>query len=445
MGNKKLATFAPGRIVLMSIFGTIIAGTLALALPIARTEWIPLLDLFFTATSATCVTGMFTVPLAKFTFFGHCIILFLIQIGGIGLITLSLFLLSLFVDLGLATTMMAVQLLDVETWKNIRKFIFSVAVVTIIAELLGACIIFLALKHSTTTGNAIFLSLFHSVSSFCNAGISPLGSIMHQYAHNYIILGTTGLLMLFGGLGFITWNELMHYVKSLFQKKRYAFSLHSKIILYVTALLLAISTVLIFALEWNHGFANVNPFAAAFYSLFHAISFKSAGFLIVPAASLRTATLMVIMIIGFIGSSPGSTGSGIKITTLALFAALLKATFTGKTAVHIRGRRIVKDQLFKAVAIVAFSGLWIMGTIFLLLLTDSNLPFLSIVFEAVSAFATLGIATGISSTLSIAGKFIMIFSMIIGRIGSLTLVLALKRARTETRDFSYPDERVMLS
>ena len=444
MGSRKLVTFSPGRIILLSFFGIISLGTLLLALPAARTEWIPLLDLFFTATSVTCVTGAFTVPLAKFTFFGHCVLLGLMQVGGIGLITLSIFLLSLFVDLGLATTFMAVQLLEVETWKNIRRFIVSVVIVTLIAELLGAIAIFSAIKADLPRGQAIFVAIFQSVSAFCNAGISLLDQGMQHYSNNYTILGTTGLLMLVGGLGFIAWNELMHYLGSLFTKKRFAFSLHSKIILYSTVILLSISTALIFVLEYGKSFANMSLPASGAHALFQAISFRSTGFLTVPVDQLHLATILFIMIIGFIGSSPGSTGSGIKLTVFVIFLATIRTVVTGRSSVHIRGRRIATDQAFKAVTIVALGLMWIVLTIFCLLITESHFSFMNVVFETVSAFTTLGLSTK-TATLSSLGKILIILSMIVGRIGSLTLVLALKRKPKEPTGFSYPEERVMLS
>ena len=171
MGTKKVGHFSPGRIILLSIFTTILVGTGLLALPISQIKPIPLLDLFFSATSATCVTGLFTVPLDQFTFFGKIIMLILIQIGGLGLITLTLFLLSLFVNFGLATQIMAGQILEIDSWKNIRKMLLFIVLITLTVEGIGALCIAATLMNKLPFGQVCFLSIFHAISSFCNAGI----------------------------------------------------------------------------------------------------------------------------------------------------------------------------------------------------------------------------------------------------------------------------------
>lgn len=442
---RKLAHYTPGRILFFTFCFTVIAGTLLLALPFARTTEVPLIDLFFTATSATTGTGLFTTPLDSFTFFGHCVILALIQIGGLGLITLTLFLLSLFVDLGLATTFMAVQLLEMETWKNIQRFILFIVGFTFTLELAGAIGTFIAIHNDYPLGRACFLSCFHAISSFCNAGITLFDNGMGTYATNYTMLITTSFLMLFGGLGFITWNELINYFASFKHKKRYAFSLHSKLVLYGSAIIIGLGSVLFLLLETNPSLETMNPFTKAISTLFHVISFRSAGFLALPITTFNIATMMLIGAIAFIGSSPGSTGCGIKITTFSIFLATIKAATTGNTIVQIYGRRIELDQILKVMAIVFLSIMWIFFSTFLLVLVETDQEFFDLLFETLSAFATLGITSGATSALSAAGKCIIMASMTIGKIGSLTMILALKRKKSEQKEFLYPEERVMLS
>ena len=445
MGNKIMAHLSPGRYILVSILFMIIGGTLALSLPIARHTTIPLIDLFFTATSATCVTGLFTIPLESFTLFGKSIILILIQIGGLGLITMTIFLFSLFVDLGMGTQLMAGQLLELTSWKQVKKILIFIFLITIITEIIGAIGIGIILAQDFSFGSTCFLSLFHAISSFCNAGISLLSGTFQMYETNYIILFITTLLMFIGGLGFITWYEIMRYLMSAGQKKRYRFSLHSKIILYGSTTLLVTSAIIFWILERDNFLANMNLSEIIGSTIFHVVSFRSTGFLLTSIGNMQLATFVLIMILGFIGSSPGSTGSGVKITTFVVFVITIKAVLFGKTTVEIRGRRIPIDQVYKAIAIVALSYFWILLTTFCLLITEQQFQFIDIVFETMSAFTTLGISTGITAHLSIVGKLFIILSMLIGRIGSVSFILALRFKKTpEKREFLYPEERVML-
>lgn len=445
MSSRKLAYFSPGRTILYAMFITIIIGTLLLALPIARTTTISIIDLLFTATSATCVTGAFTIPLDSFTLFGQMIILMLIQIGSLGLVTASLFLLSLFIDFGMATQLMAGQILEFESWSRIKSLIFFIIMATFCSELVGAILFFTVFRHDFATSQALFLSLFHAISSFCNAGIELLPGHLEKYNANYVVIITSTLLMFFGGLGFITWREILRYIKAKFKKKRYAFSLHSKIILNTSVALLIASSIIFWILEHDHALKNLNTPLTIISSLFYGVSMKSAGLLLLPIDSFHLATIFMIVIFGLIGSSPGSTGSGIKVTTFAIVLATVKAAITDDVSTNIKGRRIPIDLVYKAFSILAFSIGWIVLTTFCLLITEKNFSFSDIFFEALSAFSTLGLSSHTAPQLSSIGKFFIIASMIVGRVGSLTLILALKvQSHPELEGIKYPEERIML-
>ncbi len=192
-------------------------------------------------------------------------------------------------------------------------------------------------------------------------------------------------------------------------------------------------------------FAGFSTIGSTVNCLFYAVSFKSTGFLTAPLLELQLATLFLILFISFIGSAPGSTGSGIKITTLAIFIATIKSAISGKTIVELRGRTIPQDQVYKAIAILTISILFILLATFCLLITEKKWSFFDLLFEATSAFTTLGITTGVTPTLSLIGKILIIVCMVIGRIGSFTLILALKlKKKKDTAPFKYPEERVML-
>ncbi len=449
MIRKTLASFSPGRLILLSFFLTIFIGTVLLALPVCRKTAVSFTDLAFTATSSACVTGLFTVPLDSFTSWGHLVLLFLIQVGGLGLITLTLFIMTLFLELGMATSLMAGQILELESWKNIEKTILLIICLTIGAEALGALLLFPAMSSQFPLYKAIFYSAFHSVSAFCNAGIFLFNGGLIPFNTHYLLLFTVMLLMFIGGFGFIPWHEIVTYIKTFNHRKPHHFSLHTKIIIFMTAIMISISTILIWILEHNNAFSHMSAPLAWVNSLFHAVGFRSTGVLTVHIADFQLATILLMMVSAFIGSSPGSTGSGIKITTFAIFLATIYTAISGRTAVNMKGRRIPKELVNKAIAIVSLSGMWILVVTFCLLITERSFDFIDILLESVSAFTNLGISTGITPAFTTLGKIFLMTSMIVGRIGSLTLMLALRKMamgrKHESLEVAYPDERVMLS
>lgn len=440
-----MAEFSPGRLILLLLFSTITVGTLLLALPIARINPISLLDLFFTATSVTCVSGLFTVPLDQFTFVGHCIIALLMQIGGLGLITLTLFFIYLIMDVGMSTNLMASQLLEIESWKKIKQILLFIMLTTICLEIIGMfCLLPVFLPYFPLS-YSIFLALFHSISAFCNAGIWLVNDrLIASFSTNFLLLIVMTALILIGNLGFITLHELMR--RFFFNQPRaFTISLHSKIVLIGSVIIIISSSILYFLLEYNYTLHNLTWGTACMNALFYSNSLRSAGVIFVDPSQWHPATPLMSMITGFIGSAPFSTGSGIKLTTVAIFIATVRTAISGRTDVEIKGRCIPIDLVHKAIAIVSLSALWIITTTFILLITESSGTFLQLLYEAVMAFTNVGISSGITPHLSAIGKIVIMISMLVGRIGSLTLILALTfKKRKKVIDFSYPEERVML-
>jgi len=445
MSSKRVtALFSPEKIVLFGYVLAICIGTFFLALPICRTKPIALLDLFFTATSATCVTGLFTIPLDQFTIIGKAVLLALIQLGGLGLITMTIIFLSLFMNFGLGTQLMAGKILEIESWKQIKKLLITIALITISSELIGTLLIFYGVRHDYTPGMAWFTSLFHAVSSFCSAGITLFEQGMITYKHSYLIIFTTMVLMFIGELGFITWQEIGEWMRAQYQQKPYRFSLHSRIIFYTSGMLLICTSIIFWILEYQYLFTDTPFLQMVTDTLFYAVSFRSTGFSLTSIGNFQVATILLIMGISFIGSAPGSTGSGVKVTTFAIFLAAIKSAISGKKTVAIQGRTIPLPQVYRAVAIVSIGLGWVFLTTFCLLITERGIPFLSLFFEAMSSFTSLGMGAGITESLSSVGKIFIIVSMIIGRIGSFTLILALKLKKEKAAEFSYPEEQVML-
>ena len=439
---KRLIHRYPGRIILASFLITIIIGTILLKLPFAQATPMGWLDMFFTSASATTVTGLLTVPISNFTSWGHLIILFLVQIGGLGLITMTLFFLSLFVDIGLTTKLMASEILEVDSIKDIKHILKFIIGVTFTCEAIGTLITFANVYHKFSWKEALFKSVFHAVSSFCNAGITLFTNGMADFAHNPTILLTTAFLAFMGGLGFLVIYELLRYIfYPTFPRK---INLHTRIVLWTTFSIMIISAVLWWILEHNNTFSNMTLPYQILNAFFNSMGVRSTGYLTVNFNNLQLATVFMIMCTSFIGSSPGSTGSGIKTTTFAIFLATARAIVTGKDFVFIQHRKIKRMQVYRAMAIITIALAWIALVTFLLLITEKSFTFLEVFFETVSSFAVLGITSGITPLLTTIGKLFIISTMIAGRIGSLTLILAFVKTSDE-KDFSYPEERVMLS
>lgn len=437
-------SFSPSRTILLSMVLAIVIGTAVLSLPEMCTRFVPLIDRLFIATSSICVTGLLTVPLNSFTQSGHMVIMLLIQIGGLGLITLTLFVVSLFMNLRLATQVMAGEMLDLETWSGTRQLLIFITLLTLSCEFFGACILFQSLKHHYSFFDACFYSLFQSISAFCNAGIDIVGGGLHNYSDDYIMLCAMSSLMLLGSVGFITLRELFVRWNPFYKTDKRVYSLQTRIILFYISLLTLFYTFVFWLLERNNTFEYMSFPQQIINSFFMAVSSRSAGFITVHANDMQQASLLSLMINSFIGSAPGSTGSGIKITTMAIFVATINSAVQGKSSIDIMGRRVMKDQIYKALAVVALSLLWIVLATFCLLITERSWHFIDILFETVNAFSTLGISIGITPYLSILGKSLIIITMFIGRVGSLTLMIALRK-RGEKNEFSYPEERVMIS
>lgn len=447
--SKKLLYFAPGRTLLFAALTLILVGTALLALPISRMESISFLDLFFSSASAVCVTGMFTVPMESFTFFGQCILLALLQIGGISLITFTILIVSRFIRLGLAGQLKAQEFAEIEIGKDGRTLIPFILTCTLTLETVGALIFFSVLRHDFVWYKALFLSFFQAISSFCNIGVSLFGYDIEQHAHSIPVLLTTAGLMFFGTLGFPALKELLDYIHYQIHGRKgklFAFSLQTRIILYGSLAMTLLGMVLIFFAERNNILVKLDPLTKIVTLLFYSISFRSAGFLVTPIGTLTVATVFIIMAFSFIGSSPGSTGSGIKITSFALCIASIRAIMVGNTDVRMAGRSVALDQVIKAFTIIVLSILWIFMGVFALSLTDKWLSPLEILLEVCSAFTNIGISAGITERLSIAGKWVILLSMIVGRIGSLAFILALaKRAIIKgKKPYKYPEERIML-
>lgn len=441
--GKHIIKTYPSHTVLFSLIGATILGACILALPISRTISIPFIDLLFTSASLTTVTGLLTISLENFTFFGQCIILCLMQIGGLGLMAMSLFFMSLFIDLGLYTQILASEILAIQSFKDTRRILLFMISLTAFCEITGAVVTFFAIRQDYSLGKAIFLSVFHSVSAFCSAGISLFKEGMITYNDNIPLLTVTTLMIFIGGLGFVTWHEFLQ--KMLHPKQtKYRISWHTKLVLKIFIITGIVATILFWIIERTHALHAMSPLQALLNVIFIGVSTKSAGFLTVGINQIQLASILLFSITSFIGSAPASTGSGIKTSSFAIFLAVIRAAISGRPHAEIHGRRIARDQVYKAMAIISLGSSWILFTTFCLLITEKNWRFIDILFESVSAFSNSGMSTGITPWLTITGKLLIILSMLIGRIGALALIIGMRKP-ADLADFSYPEEKVILS
>ncbi|RKY04486.1 Trk family potassium uptake protein [Candidatus Poribacteria bacterium] len=449
LGSYRLASLPlkPAQTVVLSFLLVISIGTLFLLTPRATPpdNRISFIDALFTATSATCVTGLIVRDTGSdFTLFGQIVILILIQIGGLGLMTMtSFFALVLGRGMGIRERVLMSDILNTRMMNQIVRLLTSILLLTFAFEALGAALLYLTWIEEGAIGGmgrTAYYAVFHSVSAFCNAGFSLFSTSMERFRGSVPVNLIMTSLIICGGLGFTVLSVLLKLPLSPFRRGR--LSLHAKLVLIVTAFLLALGTVAILALEWDNSLAGLplkEKFLAAY---FQSVTPRTAGFNTLRISELREATQFLLIILMFIGASPGGTGGGVKTSTFAITLCTLISMLRGRSSVEIFRRRIPDQIISKAFSILTLSMLLIAVNGVLLLASEDGDP-LAVIFELFSAFGTVGLSMGVTPTLTTFGKVIIIITMFIGRIGPLTLALALGERR-KGGEFEYPSEEVIV-
>ena len=415
----------------------IFIGAFLLMMPMAHTEPITFFDALFTSASAVCVTGLSVFDVGTvLSPVGQLILLLLIQVGGLGIMTFYAL-----VTISLNQRFLSRESQELQRgWstENIKEtfgIIRSIFVVTFVLEFIGAFIIFFALPDTISSLKAkLFYAVFHSVSAFCNAGFSLFENSLGVFSGNAFILGVFSLLILLGGIGFPVIFELYH---RYFLGDRSRLKLQTRMALFVTMFLIIVGLVVIY---FQSIFSVSMPISEA---LFHSVSSRTAGFSVQDIASYSASSLWFILLLMFIGASPGSTGGGIKTTTFGLLIVSLFNTIRGHDRVHVFDRHVKSNLIFKALAILTMSFFIIFFAFFVLLITEPQADFFPLLFEAVSAFATVGFSLGVTSDLSNVGKVIIIVLMFFGRVGPLTFAVALTR-KPKPINYKLPDETILL-
>ena len=408
------------------------------------------MDALFTATTSTCVTGLVTLPtFSTWSVFGQTVILILIQVGGLGVITVMTGLMLLLnKKLGIGDRLLIQDAFNLNTMSGLVRFVKNVLLGTLIIEGIGA-VLYMLVFIPEFGARGIWISVFNSVSAFCNAGIDIIAeNSLCNYATNPLINIVTSVLIILGGLGYIVWWDVLRVIKNRSPKNKKIFrhlTLHSKIAITVTAGLVLFGAIFIFIFEYANPLTigGMDLFDKIHVSFFQSVTTRTAGFASVPQENLSNASAAVSVVLMLIGGSPVGTAGGMKTVTVAVLICSAFATIRNKNNAALFGRRISEDSIKKAVAVaVAFFTICTTSTI--LLLATSNASVLDVVYETVSATATVGLSRNFTTSLNAFGKLIIIVTMYLGRVGPISLAVAFGSKNESQNVISEPTEDISI-
>jgi len=449
---KPASTFIFSFILLIS-FGT---GMLMLPQMTVGIQGANFLDALFTSTSASCVTGLIIVDTATyFTHKGHLVLLFLMQFGGIGIVSfVAFFAMFLQNTTGIKQRASVQEFMDSESVSSAQNLLKEVIKTTLLVELISATAIFFTWGNHVqfdSLYDKLFYSIFHAVSAFCNAGFSLFSNGLYEIPlRNSLLLHMViALTIITGSLGFSAIQDLFSpsALKERLVKPWKDWKLSTKIAVHSSFVLVLIGLIVIFLVERLNPktLQNLSPLQALIASFFQSVTTRTAGFNTIDFSAITDPTLIFMIFLMFIGASSGSTGGGIKTSTFVIITASAFAAIKGKSRVDIGKKNISNELIFRAFSIFIFAASFNLFMIFVLSITESEKGFdlIDLVFEQVSAFATVGVSTGVTASLTVAGKYLIIFSMFLGRIGTLTLALALS-SRVDVKSYKYPSAHLMV-
>ena len=438
------------QIIMLSFLVVILVGSVLLALPISTKSGEPVgyLDALFTATTSTCVTGLVTLPtVTTWSWFGQIVILLLIQIGGLGVITIFAgIMIALNKRFGLKESQLIQDAFNLNSLSGLAKFVKRVILGTLIVEGIGA-ILYMFVFIPDYGARGIWISIFNSVSAFCNAGIDIIAeNSLVGYATNPLINAVTETLIILGGLGYIVWWDVVRVLKDWKQLKWKCFqklTLHSKIVLSITAILVFGGAALLLAFEYNNPLTigNYSFFDKMQVALFQSVTTRTAGFATVAQENLTNPSAILCLLLMFIGGSPAGTAGGIKTVTIVVLIATAYTTIKNKNEVSLFNRDLTRQTVRKAVAVSGMSFcIMFVSTILLSLVTDAAA--LDILYETVSATATVGLTRNLTGILNAWGKIIIIFTMYLGRVGPISLAFMFKSRKEIVNIVKNPTEEI---
>lgn len=442
----KKIKLSPYILILLSFAIMMFLGALLLCLPLAQISGKSgnFLENLFTATSALCVTGLVVNDISiTYTIFGKIVILILIQLGGLGVLTVSsMVILSISRKMGYYTKKIVSEDINYNILTEIPRYLKNVSIVVFGIEFVGAVLLFFEFSKKLPFIQAVGYSIFHSVSAFCNAGFALFSNNMENYTGNILINFVITSLIILGGLGFAAILDVYNVIK----KTRRKLSTSTHLAIVMTIFLICFGAVMTFMLEYsNKGtIGSLNLHDKLLSSYFQSVTLRTAGFQTVDLATLTTPTIIIYLFLMFIGASPGSTGGGLKTTTLGILLLGVMNAITGREDIEYRRRRLSWQTFNKACAILMLSLFYLFVMIIIMSIFDSSKGFLPLLFELISAFGTVGLSMGVTAKLSIISKLIIILTMYIGRVGPLTIMYALSKKKYREGKYKYPEETILI-
>lgn len=440
---KKKNELNPHQWTVIGFASIIIIGAILLALPIASTSGtsVGILDALFTATSAVCVTGLTVIDTGTaYSMFGQIVIMLLIQIGGMGFMAYGVIIAVLLGKrIGLKQRVLIQESTKATSIQGLVRLVRTIVLITFSFEAVGALILWIRWIPELGAGQSAYYAVFHAVSAFNNAGFGLWPDNLVRYVGDPIVNIVISLLFISGGIGFIVMVDI-------FKKRKWnQFALHTKIVLILSGLLIFGGFVIILVLELLNPavFGGLSWSEKLWAAYFQSVTTRTAGFNTVDLTGLLAATQFLMIFLMFIGASSGSTGGGIKTNTLMVLLVAMYSTIRGRSQVHIFKRKISNDIIFSALSVIIISLGLVMVVAFLLTVAEPDQDFIKLLFEATSAFGTVGLTLGVTYELSPLGKIIIIFTMFAGRLGPLTLAFALSRRKRDSK-IGYPDEKVLI-
>ena len=452
---KRLKNISPVRLIVSSFLLIIVIGTLLLTLPISARERqaTHVLDAFFTATSSTCVTGLALFDTwTHWSYFGQGVILILIQLGGLGLVTFATgFTLFMRRKLGLRDMQIAKEYTS-GSMMDTPRLMRTIIIWTFSCEAVGALL--LAIRFIPNFGvRGVWISVFLAVSAYCNAGFDILGflkpnSSLTLFVNDPLVCLTIAMLIIVGGIGFIVINDIHSWGLRKFRKEENHphLALHTWIVLKTTAILLLAGAVLFLLFEYNNSLAGMNFFQKLHASFFQSVTSRTAGFASIDVGAQLDITKMLTIILMFIGASPSSTGGGIKTTTFVVLMSTVLSVLRGKNETVIKKRRVDRTVVYRSLAIVVLALLVVTTTTVAVAIaeTPNHVTALDALFESVSAFGTVGLTADITQGLTAVSKIVLIITMFIGRVGPISLVLALTMHHTTRLETILPEGKIIV-
>lgn len=444
----KKKKYTPVQVLAAGFALVILAGAILLSLPIASQSGkiTPFIDCIFTSTSAVCVTGLVTLDTGTYwTYFGKTVIMLLIETGGLGFMSVATLVFFFFGRrITLKERLVMQEAMNVNSLQGLVKMIKYVLIFTFSVEGAGAVLFATQFIPQFGIAKGIYYSVFHAVSAFCNAGFDLMGNFksVTAYANNSVVILTISALIAIGGLGFYVWVEIYN------SKGTKRLSLHSRVVIYSTVVLIVGGAILMFIFEMNNPgtMKGMSVKGKILSSIFASVSPRTAGFNSIPLDKMTSAGNLLTIILMFIGGSPGSTAGGIKTATAVVLFMTVVSVVRGREDTEIFKKRINKEVVYKSLVITVLGlGIVIAVTMVLSITEPPNIPFEYFLYEATSAFATVGLTLGLTTKLTVVGKIIIALTMYAGRVGPLTIILALaKRKNGKSGTIKYPEGKILI-